>query len=93
MLNNDPVRTSATDRWRVTFSEDLPQDSWGDRFLARAQATPEGRALELSFEGSTLEFTCPDAWDREMLKSALRSRTRLINELLKATKPSKTPGQ
>jgi hypothetical protein len=91
MLNNDPVRTSVADRWRITFSEELPQGAWRDKFLAKAQATPEGHALRLSFEGSTLEFDCPDSEDREILKLALHSRQRLINELLKATKPGKAP--
>jgi len=62
-------------------------------FLASAQATPEGRALGLSFEGSTLAFNCPDSADEGTLKSALHTRMRLINELLKATKPGKAPGK
>lgn len=51
MLNSDPSRTDADDRWRSTFSEELPQGPWRDQFLAKANATPEGQALALSFEG------------------------------------------
>ena len=87
MLNDDPVRTAAADKWRVTFSKDVPQGSWREKFLAKAQTTPEGVALGLRFEGSTLEFSCPDSWDRQPLRLALRVRMRVINELLKATKP------
>jgi hypothetical protein len=93
LLNNDPVPTSVADRWRITFSEEVPRGFWRDEFLAKAQATLEGRALRLSFEGITLEFNCPYYEDRQRLEAALRSRHRLINELLKATKPSKAPDQ
>ncbi len=93
MLNNDPVRTGTADRWRVTFSEELPQGPWRDKFLSRAQLTSEGRALGLNFEGRTLGFNCPDFEDRETLKVALQSRIRFINELLELTKPGRAPGQ
>jgi hypothetical protein len=55
--------------------------------------TSEGRALRLSFAGSTLEFDCPDSEDRETLRLALWSRQRFITELLRATKPSKASGR
>ena len=92
MLSNDPVPISISGRWRITFAEDLPEGSWREAFLAKAQATPVGRALGLSFEGTTLEFDCPDSLAREARRLALQSRIRLINELLKETKP-KAPGQ
>ena len=88
MINNDPVRTSATDRWRVTLAEEAPQGAWRDKFLAKAESTPAGRTLELSVEGRTVVFSCPDSDNSETLKSALHSRMRLIAELLKETKPA-----
>jgi hypothetical protein len=88
MLNNDPVRAAATGRWRITFAEELPEGAWRARFLAKAQSTMNGRALDLTFEGTTLEFSCPDLDEPAALGPALRERTRLINALLKETKPA-----
>ena len=59
MLNNDPVRTPNTDRWRVTFSEAPPEGAWRETLLAKAQATPEGRGLQLSFEDVRWSFAVP----------------------------------
>jgi hypothetical protein len=87
MLNNDPVRTSATDRWRVTFSEELPQGSWRDKFLAKARATSEGRETPSGGDGarsatgqSSSRTRCPSdapSW-RVSRESAVKSRRGLI---------------
>ena len=57
--NSDPVRTHVSGRWRITLSRVMPEGSWRERLLERAQAIPEGRALRLTVDGSTLEFARP----------------------------------
>lgn len=47
-------------RWRITLSR-MPEGSWPERLLERAQALPEGQALRLVVNGSALEFECRDA--------------------------------
>ena len=81
--NTDPVRTHVPGRWRITLSRVTPEGSWRERLLELAQASPEGQALRLAVDGSTLEFDCPDADDREVLREHLHTRTRLINLLIR----------
>ena len=81
--NTDPVRTHVPGRWRITLSRVRPEASWREQFLERAQAIPEGQALRLAVEGSTVEFDCPDADDQGVLREHLHTRIRLINLLVR----------
>jgi hypothetical protein len=66
----------------MIFPEALPEGEWRTTLLRLASGTTEGRALALAFEGSTLEFDCPDPPEREQLKDELRRCTRIINDLI-----------
>jgi len=81
--NADPVRTHVPGRWRITLSRVKPEASWRGQFLERAQAIPEGQALRLAVEGSTVEFDCPDTDDQGVLREHLHTRIRLINLLIR----------
>jgi len=72
--NTDPVRTHVPGRWRITLSRVMPEGSWRERLLERAQAIPEGQALRLTVDGGTLEFDCPDTDDREVLGGDIYTR-------------------
>jgi len=76
-----PTRTNIPGRWHMIFPEALPEGAWRATFLRFASETPAGRQLALAFEGSTLEFNCPDPPDREHLKAELTRCTRIINDL------------
>jgi hypothetical protein len=44
---------------------------------------PDGQALRLAIEGSTVEFDCPDTDDQGVLREHLHTRIRLINLLIR----------
>ena len=81
--NTDPVRTQVPGRWRLILSGVLPEGSWRERLLELAQAIPEGQALRLAVDGSTLEFDCPDTDDQGVLRGHLHTRIQLINLLIR----------
>jgi hypothetical protein len=83
--NTDPVRTHVPGRWRITLSRVVPGGSWRERLLELAEASPEGQALHLAVEGSTVEFGCPDTDDQGVLRDHLHTRIRLINLLIRET--------
>lgn len=89
--NTDPVRTQVPGRWRITLSRVMPEGTWRERLLELAQAIPEGQALRLTVDGSTLEFDCPDTDDREALREHLHTRTRLINLLIREAGGERQP--
>jgi hypothetical protein len=89
--HTDPVRTQVPGRWRITLSRVMPEGSWRERLLELAQAIPEGQALRLTVEGSTLEFDCPDTDDREALREHLHTRTRLIYLLIREAGGERQP--
>ena len=81
--NTDPVRTHVPGRWRITLSNVTSEGSWREHLLERAQAIPDGQALHLAVEGSTVEFDCPDTDDQGVLREHLHTRIRLINLLVR----------
>ena len=81
--NTDPVRTHVPGRWRITLSNVRPEGSWREHLLERAKAMPDGQALRLAGEGSTVEFDCPDTDDHGVLREHLHTRIRLINLLIR----------
>ena len=81
--NTDPVRTHVPGRWRITLSNVRPEGSWREHLRERAKAMPDGQALRLAVEGSTVEFDCPDTDDQGVLREHLHTRIRLINLLIR----------
>jgi hypothetical protein len=81
--HTDPVRTQVPGRWRLILGGVMAEGSWRARLLELAQAIPEGQALRLAVEGSTVEFDCPDTDDQGVLREHLHTRIRLINLLIR----------
>jgi hypothetical protein len=77
-ITEGPSETREPGRWRLFFDRE-PEGPWRQAFLERAALTPARRALAVTFEGSTLVFTCAEGRE-QLLFQAMRTINDLVDE-------------